>query len=267
MNEYNDSIKRLPHISFNGIRRIACDCLVTLSKDVRDNLWKELNHGCALLNSHELLCQYLYSFGNMHKAKIENALLSINNPHQVFNNDFSIIDWGCGQGLATVCFFDFLNVNKIPNKVRKVILIEPSPMALERAGFHVNAYLNDENKIKTIKKFLNEVEKSEIKTDQPVTLHFFSNILDIKEIDLKQLAQKVGENVLGEHYFFCIGPLNRENYRIDVFYNYFNSPFVLSEIEKSENKLEIIDQGEYKDIQRSYTLKLKVFKFERNNNY
>jgi hypothetical protein len=59
-------------------------------------------------------------------------------PKEVFNTDIAIVDWGCGQGLATVCFFDFLKSQGIPNNTRKVILIEPSEQALERAKLHTN---------------------------------------------------------------------------------------------------------------------------------
>src|SRR5699024_9663110 len=110
-----------------------------------------------------------------------------------FRNNLSIIDWGCGQGLASVCFFDFLKKQNIPNNTQKVILIEPSAQALERAKLHTNLYLKDESKIKGICKYLDDVEKSDIETDQPTTVHFFSNILDIEQIDLKKLAQLVGE--------------------------------------------------------------------------
>lgn len=269
MEQYVRKIKSLQNPTFQQIRDIANSSLSHLSSEEKDKLWKDLNHGVDLLNSHELLCQYIFAFGNMHEAKIQRALSSIESPEEVFNTDIAIVDWGCGQGLATICFFDFLNERNIINNTQKVILIEPSEKALERAKLHTNIYLKDESKIKTVCKFLDDVDKSDIETNQSITVHFFSNILDVSQIDLKKLAQLVGENINGEHYFFCVSPLiEGRSHRLDAFYNYFNSPTIFSNLEQSENKLDLLaDDAHLKDVLRNYTLKLKVFKFERNRNY
>lgn len=272
MEEYVNRVKSLSNPTFQQIRRISNQALSHFSNSERDTFWKNLNQGVDLLDSHELMCQYIWSYGNMHEAKIKTALLSINQPNEVFNTDIAIIDWGCGQGLATVCFFDYLKSKGIPNNTQKVILIEPSEQALDRAKLHTNVYLNDETRIQLVNKKLDDVEKIDIETNQSVRLHFFSNILDIPEIDLKKLAQLVGENVNGEHYFFCVSPLiEGRSHRLDAFYNYFNivnTPTVFSNIQKSENKLQLIaEDAHLKDVARKYTLKLKVFKFEKDKVY
>jgi 2-polyprenyl-3-methyl-5-hydroxy-6-metoxy-1,4-benzoquinol methylase len=158
--EYRQQIRDLSFPSFQKIRGIANKSIADLEERQHHELWEKLNHGKDLLGNHELLCQYLWSFGNMHEAKIQRALSSV--PKDIFNNDFTIIDWGCGQGLATMCLFDFITQNKIANKVQKVILIEPSTKALERAKLHINANLHDENTIQTVSKKLDEVEPSDI---------------------------------------------------------------------------------------------------------
>jgi superfamily II DNA helicase RecQ len=265
MHTYINEINSLDQPSFQQIRKIADKSLSHLTKDERTELWSNLNQGVDLLTTHELMCQYIFSYGNMHEAKITRALSSIPNPKEVFNTDIAVVDWGCGQGLATVCFFDFLKSHRIPNKTQKVVLIEPSKQALQRAKQHANIYLHNENKIQCISKYLDDVKKEDIETDQSITVHFFSNILDVPQIDLKKLAQLVGENTIGEHYFFCVSPLiEGRSHRLDVFYNYFNSPTVLSNFEQSENKLNLLAEDAHgKDVFRKYTLKLKVFKFEK----
>lgn len=272
MREYVNRIKSIRNPTFQQIRKISNDALSHFSKSERDSFWQYLNQGVDLLDSHELMCQYIFSYGNMHEAKIQKALSSIRNPKAVFNTDIAIVDWGCGQGLATVCFFDFLKNQGISNNTKKVILIEPSQQALERAKLHTNVYLNDETKIQLVNKYLDDVEKEDIATSQSITLHFFSNIIDIPQIDLKKLAQLVGENVSGEHYFFCVSPLiEGRSHRLDAFYNYFNSvntPTVFYNAETSENQLQLLAEDTHlKDVTRKYTLKLKVFKFERNTVY
>lgn len=269
MREYTDRIQSLPNPTFQQIRRISNEALSHFSKSERDTFWQNLNQGVDLLDSHELMCQYIFSYGNMHEAKIQKALYSIQNPKEVFNTDLAIVDWGCGQGVATVCFFDFLKNQGIPNNTQKVILIEPSEKALERAKQHTNVYLKDESKIQLVNKYLDEVEKIDIETNQSITLHFFSNILDVPQIDLKKLAQLVGENVNGEHYFFCVSPLiEGRSHRLDAFFNYFDLPTIYSDFEKSENKLSLLAEDAHgKDVYRKYTLKLKVFKFEQGRIY
>ena len=269
MQQYIDEIKSLSIPSFQQIRKIADKSLAHLTKVERDNLWSDLNQGVDLLTNHELMCQYIFSYGNMHEAKIITALSSIRNPKEVFNTDIAIVDWGCGQGLATVCFFDFLRSQGISSDIQKIILIEPSEQALQRAKQHANIYFKDETKIQCISKYLDDLEKADIETIQSITVHFFSNILDVPQIDLKKIAQLVGENINGEHYFFCVSPLiEGRSHRLDVFYNYFNSPTVLSNIEQSENKLNLLAEDSHgKDVFRKYTLKLKVFKFEKGKVY
>ena len=257
---YTEEIQALENPTFRKIKNIAHNSLDHLSQQERTKLWEQLDHGVNLLDSHELLCQYLCSYGTQHDGRIKTSLSSINNPQQVFDRNFSIIDWGCGQGLATICFFDFLKQHNISNKTQKVILIEPSKMALERAKLHTNAYLKDENKIQIVNKFLDNVEKSDIVTNEPVILHFFSNILDIPYINLEKLSQLINQNIKGEQYFFCVCPLNYGNDRVDNFYNCLNSY-----AEQNEDKFQLLAEDSYqKDTQRSYSLKLKVFKIERN---
>lgn len=269
MREYANRIQSLQNPTFQQIRKISNDALSHFSKSERDSFWQNLNQGVDLLNSHELMCQYIFSYGNMHEAKIQKALSSISNPKEVFNTEIAIIDWGCGQGLATVCFFDFLKSQGIPNNTKKVILIEPSEQALERAKLHTNVYIKDETKIQLVNKYLDDVEKEDIATIPSITIHFFSNILDVPQIDLKKLAQLVGENIIGEHYFFCVSPLiEGRSHRLDAFYNYFDLPPVFSDFEQSENKLNLLAEDAHgKDVFRKYTLKLKVFKFEKGKTY
>lgn len=272
MQDYIDKIDSLSSPSFQQIRRIAFESLSHLNRNERDILWRNLNQGVDLLTTHESMCQYILSYGNMHEAKIQTALNSIRNSNIDFNNNITIIDWGCGQGLATVCYFDFLKKLGRANYTNQVILVEPSAQALERAKLHINHYLKDESKIRLVNKFLDDVNQSDIQTNDSITLHFFSNILDVPQINLKKLAKLVGENVSSEHYFFCVSPLiEGRSHRLDVFYNYFNianAPQVISNSEKSENQLQLLaEDSHFKDVARNYTLKLKVFKFERNTSY
>ena len=97
----------------------------------------------------------------------------------------------------------------------------------------------------------------DIVSDEPVTLHLFSNILDIPSIDLLRLANCIKTNLKGLHYFFCWGPLNQGNNRIDSFWSYFNEAD--SVFFNTHNKQEYNAEGKLIKTY-SYTAKNRVFK-------
>lgn len=193
----------------------------------------------------------------MHQGKINEVLDEIK-INDFANTDLQIIDWGCGQGLATICLFDFFNKHNLSlDLVKKVVLIEPSEVARDRAKTHVNAYLRDEDKIVVIGKYIDDVKVDDIVSDEPVTLHLFSNILDIPSIDLLRLANSIKTSLKGLHYFFCWGPLNQGNNRIDSFWSYFNEAD--SVFFNTHNKQEYNAEGKLIETY-SYTAKNRVFK-------
>ena len=252
---YKDEISAIRNVSFNSIRRIAQDYIMSLSEEERKNLHESLNHGVDLLDSDAQMKCYLFSFGKMHQAKMYKALSCIS-PSSYTSDGFDVVDWGCGQGLATICFFDFLREHNVENKVQKITLIEPSQSTLERAAIHVRAYVGEEVTVSCIDRYLDDVTQESIAGDSPVTLHFFSNILDIESIDLKSLAEKVGSNVRGQHLLFCMSPMNSGNRRIDRFYDYFNAPETFMNETDSEYR--------YSVSNNPCSYNIKVFKLENN---
>ncbi len=252
---YNDEISEIKDISFDSIRLIAKRFVMSLSEKEKNDLYDSLKHGVNLLDTDAQMKCYLFAFGKMHQAKIYRALSCVDT--SVFSKcEFDIVDWGCGQGLATICFFDYLKEHRISNKVRRITLIEPSPAARERAEIHVKAYVEERASISCIGSYLDDVKSEEITGESAITIHFFSNILDIGSIDLKSLAEKVGANVQGQHYVFCISPLNNGNRRIDRFYEYFNAPETFMN--------EIAAEYRYSVNSKPCSYNIKVFKLEKD---
>jgi len=253
MKQYTEQINSLKEPTFQQIRGIAVRSISHLSKSERDKLWEKLNHGVELLDSHELMCQYLFSYGNMHEAKIRDAVKCL--PKEILRGEFEIVDWGCGQGIGTICLLDHLKALGFNFNVKKITLIEPSKKALERARIHVNSYLQNDSIISLFPDYFDKIQKENIKskTGLPV-IHIFSNILDVKEIDLKELATKIGNAVVDDNYIISVGPLNPNNKRIDAFYNYYNAP-ILYNYENTQ-----YDYGGYSTC----TYKAKVYKLEYN---
>ena len=248
-NEYRKRILSIDNISFKKIQNIASDEIKSISGTKEgDKFFASMNHGVSLLETHEQLCMYLYSYGKMHEAKIKEALNHID-VRALKNKTIQIVDWGCGQGLATICFFDYLSKNQIDSIINRVLLIEPSKKALERALLHVEAY-RKKCEIVSIGKFANEVNAEDLVSDVDVTIHFFSNILDIENVEINQLANTIADSICGEHFFVCVGPMNYGNQRIEAFYNWFKSPQLLWESQHNKDE-------------HSYTARYKIFKIER----
>lgn len=217
---YIEELYRISKPSFENIINLA---ISRLPEKLRRTPWVGLNHGVDLLDTEDKLNQYLCAYGMMHKEKIITALSSVNNPLEEFSNDITIIDWGCGQGLATTCFFDYMSDLGISPNIRTVILVEPSGLALERAHLHTHLYLADNSKIQCINKYINDVTEEDLKhAPTNLTLHFFSNILDIDSINLTTLANLISDNLSGRNIFFCVGPTNQNSNRIEEFAGHFN---------------------------------------------
>ena len=183
-----------------------------------------LDHGKAVLTSEEQLNCYMASYGEMHKCKLEEAFKNF--PFIDINDDLEIIDWGCGQGIASVFLINKLKERNLIDKLKKVTLIEPSSAALKRAKLHVENSLNSEVELVEQNVFLPtflEIENdiSDLFVEENICIHLFSNILDIPNIDLKKLTSIISKTGY-KHYFVCVGPYGPGKERIEGFFRYFN---------------------------------------------
>ena len=183
-----------------------------------------LNHGTACLSSEEQLCCYMAAYGDMHKGKLNKILSEF--PFNNIDSDVEIIDWGCGQGIATISLVSALRTLGLDSRIKKVTLIEPSSSALSRARLNVSRCVSDDVYIEPINLYLpatdnNDKTITSLHIEEPICIHLFSNILDIPVIDLKSLAYIIGLSGY-RHYFLCVGPVNSGNARLEQFCRYFN---------------------------------------------
>lgn len=207
----------------------------TLSRNYQ--VWNELGNGVNILTSKEQLSQYIFSYGKMHRAKLNQAFETfIPNHFKSKGNFANIIDYGCGQGLGTVALIDYLNASSNACDYSKIILIEPSIVALQRASTHVVVSLdtltfkgNSYQQIFPISKKISDITENDLNTnDTAVKFHIFSNILDITDFDLKILYNKIVNTQKGINYFICVSPnfytdgTNMRNQRLRTFLSFFN---------------------------------------------
>lgn len=220
---YIDDIRKISSLTLDDIIRVSRENVPLRYKE-RPWTCFGLNHGTAVLSTEDQLCCYIASYGEMHKGKIDKALESF--PWKELTSNIEIIDWGCGQGIASVHFASKLRDYNHISQLQKVTLIEPSEKALERAKDNVFQAVGDSVEIDAKNLYLPAIHESSAKSldklliEEPICIHLFSNILDIPEIDLKKLANIIASTGY-RHYFVCVGPLNYGNHRIEAFSRYF----------------------------------------------
>lgn len=224
------------------------------SKIKSDSIYHSLQRGVKILESESQLFAYMYSLGNMHNQKLLSAFETL--PNDFYNNDINIIDWGCGQGIASISFFDFLKANNRKQSISRVFLIEPSKIALQRASFHVK---KSQNNVTTINKVFDLLNNDDFKklNSSKYYLHFFSNILDIELFSMTQLLKILSDNFKGLNYFVITSPYLdvKKRTRINFFVNYFSKNNGFCEYVRIEE-----NKGQWRGT--SWTRIIRVFKVE-----
>lgn len=217
---YQERIEKLNPLSFNSI---IADAREALPENCRRAPWIGLEHGVEPLDTEQKLDQYLAAYGKMHVEKIRMALSALVNPHREFETPVTIVDWGCGQALASCSLFEWMDEQGIPrSQIEKVWLIEPSELALGRAVTNVNAYLGAGCAIPR-NTTIGNLAQGTLRVDNPtnVTIHLFSNVLDIETIDIDALSELIKRSFRGRQIFCCVSPLNLGSVRIQEFANKF----------------------------------------------
>jgi hypothetical protein len=144
-----------------------------------------LDFGHAVVDTTDKLDQYLYTYGPMIQSQWENIapwLAQIDPPA-------SLLDYGCGQGLAGLLASD-LTGRRLFAEVRDIVLIEPSAHALARA-VALYARLAPAATVTAIGKRFADVAATDMPaTAAGATLHLFSNTLDLPGFDAPTLLSK-----------------------------------------------------------------------------
>ena len=195
----------------------------------------------------------MHSFGKMHYEKLITAFEYL--PLDFFSESTNIIDWGCGQAMATMVYLEYLQSKGLDQSINQIILIEPSEIALKRGALHIKKFNKSITTI-TINKDLDSVEHKDLSQNNSITnLHLFSNIIDIDLFSLHQLLEKIETNFKGINYFVCVSPYitDTKTNRIDNFVSHFNK-FESTNIKKIDNQ-----KGEWKG-NGDWTRVVRIFK-------
>ena len=101
--EYEQSLEKKGCHSFDDILAVS---RAFVPVEYRHCPWVVTKSGKAVYDDEAVLACYISAYGALHQAKINHALRGF--PYRELTNDFEVFDWGCGQGLASVCFIDSL---------------------------------------------------------------------------------------------------------------------------------------------------------------
>ena len=213
---YSNSLKNL-ELSFDAIRNIA----VMKCRGIETHL---AGRGVTPLREENELYVYLLRYGKMHKAKLESCFNKF--PFAKINHPIEVIDWGCGQGLASLVLCDFLKSNELEIPVSKITLIEPSPLSIKRAALHLQTNPSLQT-AKTICKSFDGLELQDLRTDaNTIKIHLLSNVLDIDDSYYSQsnLIELIKQSQKGVNYFICCSPYitDFKTNRIDNFIRSFS---------------------------------------------
>lgn len=189
----------------------------------KDAVHTSLGRGAVIINNEDQLFYYIRSFGNMHEAKLRDALDYLDTG--TINNNIELIDWGCGQGIATMVFLE--KFPDLKENILRFILTEPSEICLKRASLHLKKYFEQANII-TINKDFDSLNQNDVITDiNNLKIHLFSNILDIETFNISQLINLISETQKGENIFLCVSPYIdiTKTERIHSFVRYFQDNY------------------------------------------
>ncbi len=229
---YSYLIDALKKPSFESLRRLSVNFVNQLPEEVRTELWEALSNGVEVLESEALLSMYMYAYGKMHAAKLQAAFEHL--PTDKLE-DIHIIDWGCGQGMATAVYYEYLKENAISSNVKSITLIEPSKLAIKRAALHARKIFPNAE-IKTIKKDFDNLSTTDIQmTDDQIVLHLFSNVLDMEYFNIEHLAGLIDQNK-AYNLLICVGPYINDfkNQRLNDFISCFQYANTIADYENKE---------------------------------
>lgn len=212
---------------------IVEQCYNNLPQGMKAKPWEMTEHGKKVLQTEDELNAYIAAYGEMHIIKCRAALQNF--PFENFNlHSFEIFDWGCGQGLATLTLLDMLHERNMLSHLTCIYLIEPSICALNRATTWVKQNAGPGIQVISINTFIPQdinASMPEVHCDSRISINLFSNILDIKTVNLAWLANKTAA-LAPINYMICVGPRFTQdlNTRLSDFCGYFGPTEYFSNI-------------------------------------
>ena len=233
---YAYTVERIKELSFRSLRSVSVEFTKRLPVELSSELYTNIQHGVCQLQSEPELNMYIHALGLMHEAKLQYAFEHLSDDF-INHQTIDIIDYGCGQAIGTICYADFLRKNGLSQQVRRVVLIEPSEIALKRAALHVSCFFPQAEIVTRLKGF-DDLEEDDLCVDEETpTLHIFSNVIDLADdyFDLERFVGLINQCSIGDNHYLFIEPYfdyeekdERLERFVDLLYAeaYFNKTFL-----------------------------------------
>lgn len=194
-------------LTYDALLAQASEHILNLPETKQRELKENLSHWKALLKSGEEMKAYLHHYGRMHRDKLLRALQHI--PADFLKSSFSVTDWGCGQGLASIILNDFISGEDI---ITDITLIEPSARCLSQAEATLT-WCNSKSMVDTVRKREEEVEASDICVQEHKVLHLLSNVVDMPEFSGDDIRRFIKANHKLHHLIVAVSPFYPEDGR------------------------------------------------------
>ena len=164
----------------------------------------------------EDLISYMALYGLAHYQRIRTVIDHVNIFSKVTASpsvNTCIVDYGCGQGIATLALLDHLIESGQQVRNFKVILIEPSTQAMKRAIHWIKAKAKSADmnvEISTYACTFDELDNDFLlaNTEDYQYIHLFNNILDMYTTgtyNLSALCNKMKNNH-ADHFIIAVSP-------------------------------------------------------------
>lgn len=193
---YSSLVRSLEKPTFQGLKEIAQKFIVTSD---------QVSHVPATMSSEYIMLDELHSQITERKGVIESAA------KYAFPSlkceEITIADYGCGQGLTSLCLLDWLRTNRGNlDNIKNVKLIDKDVVALQRALLHYSVLFPEVEVIAYVQDFLDK--EFSVACDSVLTFNIFSHISDYSSNCAKRISQLVSSGqylfmhniILGETY-------------------------------------------------------------------
>ena len=122
--EYKNRINSLTSVTLNSMAEVCRDLL---PQEYKETPWL-LPYGdknfSKIFTDEDQLNGYTASYTVWHKGKLDRIFRNV--PIDTFEGDIAVVDWGCGQGLATIALKEYIAKQNKRCTIKEAILIEPS---------------------------------------------------------------------------------------------------------------------------------------------
>lgn len=200
------------HNTFNLVLKAAQSRVEEFSEAKMKRLKDALEHGLGDLKTKDEMDMYLASYGEIHQDKLLLAFSRL--PRKILAEEkVSVIDYGCGQGFASMVLCDVLHHNVgHPDMISDFYAIEPSKECLTRAVNHIHSICPN-SRITYFNNPCEDIWRMDIQPESEVVIHLFSNVIDMPDFPREIVADKINRMDNHNNIIVCVSPFYQENGR------------------------------------------------------